>query len=52
MGLAPEAHEHRRTNERVQMATDEMVRLTSQTKFYQVSSGLQVMERFKKRMRK
>ena len=54
MGLLPEEHEPRRQSERSQMATDEIVSIAI---LIPLSScvymfDLQVMERFKKRMRK
>ncbi|KAH9943205.1 hepatocellular carcinoma-associated antigen 59-domain-containing protein [Epithele typhae] len=54
MGLRPEDHEHRRGNsERAQMATDEIVRRTVCLLSRESSNFFsQVMERFKKRMRK
>ena len=53
MGLLPEEHEPRRQSERSQMATDEIVSIAILCLFIRVlTHDLQVMERFKKRMRK
>jgi hypothetical protein len=62
MGLNPEdhehtsAHHHRSNHDRPQMATDEMVRfplpIQEREKSMVLIVALQVMERFKKRMRK
>ncbi len=53
MGLRPDDHEPRRTSQRAQMATDEMVSIWFVP--YRICSHWslrKVMERFKKRMRK
>ena len=52
MGLPPESYEPRQRNDMVGSATDEMVRFTQQFIVSLVFTEAQVMERFKKRMRR
>ena len=52
MGLRPEERERRPHHDRPQMATDEMVSLHCRIQGLNAHHTLQVMERFKKRMRK